>query len=315
MRIQCPECGFVREVSETAIPESASFATCPKCEVRFRFRADPQEDPGRAAPRKAGRPAQKPEEEEIWASMEEMSAGDEEETPGDRERNGESARKASRAYQRSAGGAGVTLLSPGGSAPWECPGGFLRFSGFWRTLVLIAKDSLTFFAGLNPFSSILPSWLFLLLCNAPFIASMVMILNQVTIQAPGTGEMVSWAGHVGIPELVGLILAQISLYQFIGSLVVYCTVRLIAPKQASFRLTFKVSAYARMPMLFVVLPMIGPWMAWILSTVLLFLGMRRACRLSWPKTILSVTPFLVLTFIVVAQIMKTAIGALGDVPL
>ncbi|MCL1915873.1 MAG: zinc-ribbon domain-containing protein [Desulfovibrionaceae bacterium] len=314
MRIQCPECGFVREMSETAIPASASFATCPKCGVRFRFRADPPEASVRAAQRKS-RPAQKPEEEEIWASMEEMSAGDEKEIPGDRERDGENARKASRAYQRSAGGGRTTLLSPGGSAPWECPGGFLRFSGFWRTLVLLAKDNRTFFAGLNPFSSILPSWLFLLLCNAPFIVSMIMNIDQVTIQAPGTGEIVSLVSHVGLPEFVGLILAQISLYQFIGSLVIYCTVRLIAPKEASFRLTFKVFAYSRMPMLFIVLPMIGPWLAWILSTVLLFLGMRRACRLSWSKTVLSVTPLLVLTFIIVVQLMQVAMGAMGDTPL
>lgn len=41
MLISCPECHFKRHVDEKQIPESATLATCPKCQNKFRFR-DPQ---------------------------------------------------------------------------------------------------------------------------------------------------------------------------------------------------------------------------------------------------------------------------------
>lgn len=48
MLIQCPECGFSRDVPEEKLPSSASLATCPKCKSKFKFRnlpeAAPQQD-------------------------------------------------------------------------------------------------------------------------------------------------------------------------------------------------------------------------------------------------------------------------------
>ena len=41
MLISCPECHFKRHVDEKQIPESATLATCPKCQNKFRFR-DPE---------------------------------------------------------------------------------------------------------------------------------------------------------------------------------------------------------------------------------------------------------------------------------
>lgn len=41
MLISCPKCHFKRHVDEKQIPESATLATCPKCQNKFRFR-DPE---------------------------------------------------------------------------------------------------------------------------------------------------------------------------------------------------------------------------------------------------------------------------------
>ena len=41
MHISCPKCHFKRSVNSSQIPASASVATCPKCENKFRFR-DPE---------------------------------------------------------------------------------------------------------------------------------------------------------------------------------------------------------------------------------------------------------------------------------
>ena len=39
MKIECPECGFGREVPGGRIPANAEVATCPKCKAKFRFRS------------------------------------------------------------------------------------------------------------------------------------------------------------------------------------------------------------------------------------------------------------------------------------
>ena len=38
MRILCPQCGYSRDIPEDKIPARSSIATCPKCQLRFRFR-------------------------------------------------------------------------------------------------------------------------------------------------------------------------------------------------------------------------------------------------------------------------------------
>lgn len=38
MLIQCPKCGFSRDVPEDKLPATASVATCPKCKHKFKFR-------------------------------------------------------------------------------------------------------------------------------------------------------------------------------------------------------------------------------------------------------------------------------------
>ncbi|MYL83957.1 hypothetical protein GTA51_12540 [Desulfovibrio aerotolerans] len=41
MRINCPQCGFFRELPDTKAPVTPTMATCPKCRHRFRFRPEP----------------------------------------------------------------------------------------------------------------------------------------------------------------------------------------------------------------------------------------------------------------------------------
>jgi len=42
MIIQCPRCGFSRDVPEAKLPATASVATCPKCSHKFKFRDLPK---------------------------------------------------------------------------------------------------------------------------------------------------------------------------------------------------------------------------------------------------------------------------------
>lgn len=45
MRITCPHCHFSRDVHAEQLPRRAVFATCPKCQLRFKFRVSLRENP------------------------------------------------------------------------------------------------------------------------------------------------------------------------------------------------------------------------------------------------------------------------------
>ena len=42
MLIECPQCGFSRNVPDDALPPAVTRATCPKCQHKFRFREPPE---------------------------------------------------------------------------------------------------------------------------------------------------------------------------------------------------------------------------------------------------------------------------------
>lgn len=56
MQIKCPQCDFTREVPEEKIPSRSEVATCPKCGVKFRFRALDLEDFNFEAPTSESQP-------------------------------------------------------------------------------------------------------------------------------------------------------------------------------------------------------------------------------------------------------------------
>lgn len=45
MRIECPQCGFGRDVADDRLPPAATTATCPRCQHKFRFRQPPEPEP------------------------------------------------------------------------------------------------------------------------------------------------------------------------------------------------------------------------------------------------------------------------------
>lgn len=297
MLITCPECAFAREVGEAAIPSDSFFATCPKCGLRFRFRAGASE-------------AESPPAVGAQAAQEQKAAREQ----GDQQEQN-AWTDARRAYQRAgAAGAKPPLLSPGGAIPWESPGGFLRPAGFLATLLIIAKSPKAFFSGLNPYSSVIPSCIFLILVNAAFIWNCVDQLRQVQLSSPN-GESIDLAALSSLPEMIGIPLLMILLYQFLSSICIHGVLRILAPDRAVFRLTFKAVAYSRSPMLLVIIPQAGPGLASLLSLIFLFLGVHHACRIGWGKTVLSVLPFLFFTLLIGVRFLSMLMEAGGTPPM
>lgn len=366
MFIHCPNCGFSREVDKNSIPASSTFATCPKCEKRFRFRDDPGQpsrpaaehtaqatpSPVQEEPKISGHPQPGPEEagapddkddadpiedaakdapqgknaDDIWSRVEKMNEewdkGEkkeaEEHTPGfDQEKNREDLREeAHRAYQRAAAqGRRVPLLSPGGSVAWEVPGGFGTPKGFIATLATLIKAHVRFFAGINPFSSIVPAWLFLLICYIPLFVFMALRVRNMELVVIGTQETVNFSSIVSLPELVGMLVFLLTFFHFVGTAFIYLTLRLLEPQKASFRLTFKALAYAKAPMLLIVVPIAGEWMGFFLSLVLFVLSIRYAYKLNWAKTIMALLPYILLTFMLVLQLLQVMAGGMQNMPM
>lgn len=333
MQIKCPECGFSREVNESQIPAGSSFATCPKCGTRFRFRPDQEEAPAQddalpeesppaeAAPQKpAEKPADKPDEPkegDIWASMDKMRREwdemDREETSERHYSPEEEARRlreeAGRAYRQAAQAGRIPFLSGVGSVPWEYRGGFLNPLAFIRTILLMLTRSPAFFAGINPLSSIVPAWVFYILCFAVPVTAAVTGVSFVVTGPDGGQQIIPMYEMFSVPVLVFTYVCMFTLLLFLGSFVISYTIQLHSGPRASFRLTFKALAYAHAPIMLAALPGFLGTLGLIGLLSMLFLAIRYAYGFSWRKTVISVTPFLLLLmFLGFMLILQAASG-------
>lgn len=331
MQIKCPECGFTREVNESQVPANSSFATCPKCATRFRFRAEPDNSPEyndltkqhpdvddtheNSSDLEQDSDKKKPEDEDIWASMEKMRHDweeiDREENIKTDEKNDDATRReAQKAYQQAAAGAGghVPFFSTLGSVPWEYRGGFLNPIVLVRTILLMVSRTPQFFSGVNPFSSIIPAWVFLMLVRGVQMIAAILSTQLVETLPDGTQNFLSIYDVFDLPTLIAIIVCMITIMHFLGSFIVNYTIQLHSRPKANFRLTFKVMAYANMPIMLSVIPGVGNMLGVFASLLLLFFGIRYAYAFSWRKTMISIAPYLILSMLFVMVLLQAVAG-------
>lgn len=334
MQIKCPECGFSREVNKSQIPAGSSFATCPKCSVRFRFRAEPDlvdlETPGAGEPREEHTQSGEPKEGDIWASMDKMRRDwdeiDREDQEQARPPSEENARpgaagepdyhaddearrreEADRAYRQTAGQGGkIPFLSTVGSVPWEYRGGFMNPLVFLRTVILMVTRAPQFFSGINPYSSIFPAWVFLLVARGVQMVTAIVGTRLVSTLPDGSQQILPMHEVFNMPMLIFVSMCMITLMHFLGSFIVNYTIQTLARSKADFRLTFKVMAYANMPIMLSVIPGVGSMLGLLGSLALLFVGTRYAYGFSWRKTAVSVLPYLILSVLFLMMILQAA---------
>ena len=326
MQIKCPECGFDRQVDESQIPVSSSFATCPRCKTRFRFRAEPE--PQVARPKAEETPEEEPKaapkEGDIWASMDKMRQEwdeiDREDQPGQpsakpspnpsaaAQDENKRREEAMRAYRQAAGQDGkIPFLSSVGSVPWEYKGGFLNPLALLRTMVLMLARLPQFFSGINPYSSIFPAWVFLLVVRGVQMGVAVMSTKLINTLPDGTQQILSISDVFNMPVLIFMSVCMITLMHFLGSFIVNYTIQTHSRKKANFRLTFKVMAYANLPIALSVIPgNLGSLTGLLASLVMLLFGIRYAYRFTWRKTMISVLPYLILSVLFLMMLLQAA---------
>ena len=287
VKIECPECGFNREVNKDKLAGRPSvIAVCPQCGCRFRF------SPGRGAlgvlsPGKAaGVPEQAGEEEEDIRLV------------------------AKRAYEREASrfapGPGSPEETPQFAArinPWACaPGETGWIKAFWRTAARAASAPRLFFAALSPDGGKQRAFLFYLaVCAIQSVAERFwhhVFYNYISERIapdPQLEELLKILepGSNIVPELL-IRCGLLSIQLVVASLLMGLAYRLVAPGRGSCPLIFKIMAYSSAPWLLSVVPVAGSLAGFCWSLGCLALGCKTALDLNWPKTLFGFLPLLLL---------------------
>ncbi|MFO8031485.1 MAG: YIP1 family protein [Desulfohalobiaceae bacterium] len=285
MQVECPHCGFSRDVPEDRIPPQATVATCPKCRQKFSFRSkqgDEEQEPSRleedqeeTAPDQDGASSARENSSDIWARLESLQ----EEAPG--ANKDESARP---------------------QASWEVPWEDLQehgfFPGLWLTIKLVLLAPVGFFSRMplgRGFA--MPLIFYLLIAEVQvlsiFFWRMAGVLPGMEDEAASIfGLALTGAGAFTLLVLYPLLMAA---YIFFYSAVSHLCLLAVKSGEKGFEATFKVIAYANAPMILGVVPVLGPWAGFVWSLVCTFFGFRVVHETPGPRVLLAmVLPYLFL---------------------
>jgi len=176
--------------------------------------------------------------------------------------------------------------------PWENPNKNGWLHGFTATVQSVMFRGPEFFSGFTASGSLTPGYLFFLLMGYVAIISSLVWTQAVAILLPD----LMLTGRVGLPVLL---IAPIAL----GLVLLFVTgciriaLRILAPEQADFIVTYKIVAYSAAPFILSVAPFVGLPLgaAWFVAA--LIIGCRNALGLSWPLAVLvPLPPALMLLF-------------------
>lgn len=273
MKITCPSCGFNRDVPPERLPAGEVTATCPKCGAKFQL----------------SKPANK-EEEDMRLT-------------------------AKRAYEAEAarfeeGGAAFEEDNPWDLAPW--PSGWP--AAFLRTIRLVMSKPARFFRSLAPEAGLMRPLLFYSIIiilqsslDRLWGRLLISLLSPTVMDDAQLSELMevfSLEGNffMAVTLRFGAMLFQLCLYSFI----LWAVFRLIAPKKSSFGLLFQICAYSSAPAALSVVPVLGSLAGMIWGFASFIIGIRAALNLSWPQTLLGLSPLLLLYMPALSMLFNAA---------
>lgn len=311
----CPKCTFERHIPTSKVPESASMATCPKCEHKFRIRDAETGDflpnivlgedvPSFASPEK---PVQDPPlqaytmEDSLSQNADKVqkeNTDDEDRNDDDKNKESENLKKSiddmiSVAYQDS-----DKMPMGTDDVPWEHPERYGIFGSFFHTVKRTMLNPREFFTHMhNPTSLLRPASFYILI--GLFQAFMLRLFSiqklkeiQETALSPETQQLAQQAVEIwNIPFFLVSAIAAVVLQLLIFTAFIYLMVRLVHPDRSEFHTTFRIVAYSASPFLLSIIPF-GNMVGMIWFIVNLFIGVKYALHLTWEKTFLSLIPLL-----------------------
>ena len=293
MQIRCPVCEYVRDVSPEKIPPKAEFASCPKCQHRFRFRAraddaDDADDTGSMGKEQSRESQEK--QGDIWDAVDSLSGKWKEGDDADTATRGNAKRPVNEERER----ASTWVI------PWEQPRVLGIIPSLLRTMLLALLQPSRFFphvTGTLPLTQAL--FFYVIFGVLQYVCDVLWSNLVISMAGPDTFAMLPPAvvqamDFSRLPVILVTAPFLLALQMFITSAVLHLMIRLVDPAQASFPKAFKVVAYSASALVLTVVPLLGPVLgpAWYLA--LLLLGTRHAFRLDWVKTLLAMSPMYVL---------------------
>ncbi|MFW6176841.1 MAG: YIP1 family protein [Desulfohalobiaceae bacterium] len=303
MQVECPHCGFSRDVPEEKIPPQATVATCPKCRQKFAFRSTGQEEQAEQQEQEGSgndsglqqetvssygdqQPGQEQDDSDIWDRLESLQ---EEESPGPK--------------QEAAG------QKPAWEVPWEDLQEHGFFPGLWLTIKLVLLAPVGFFSRMPVQGGfIMPLIFYLLIAEVQvlsiFFWRMAGVLPNMQDDAASIfGLALTGAGAFSLLLLYPLIMAA---YVFFYTGVSHLCLLAVQSGKNGFEGTFRVIAYANAPMLLGVVPVLGPWAGFVWALVCTFFGFRLVHETPGPRVLLAmVLPYL---FIILLSLILLGLG-------
>lgn len=261
MKITCPACGFNRDVPPKRIPGPSVTATCPKCGEKFKVKLPNNE-----------------EEEDIR-------------------------QVAARAYEeeskRFENGDEELYENPWELAPW--PSGW--FSAFFQTVYRVMFSPARFYAYLLPAASLIrPLAFFSIIILFQSIVDrlwgqlLLSMLSPGAMTDPQLEELLKLFSSeenffLNVLFRFGTMVFQLYLY----TAILFATYRLLTPKKTGFEKIFQIMAYSYAPLLLCVIPVLGSLTGMIWSLACFLIGIKTALHLNWTRTILGLSPIIILT--------------------
>lgn len=338
MLISCPKCHFKRHVDEKQIPESATLATCPKCQNKFRFQ-DPEtgefiagicleieQEKAAEALQTNTADAENPEKPELHAENAERAEQDPE-----NEQKQNTAEKTSSAedpvplneenitpktskdenplqepkFQTYAEKQAEQYVMMTDDVPWEHPERHGFFRSFFRTIARVMLSGKEFFSTIHSQASSLRP--------ASFYA--IIGLVQALVGYLSSPSMMNFIKNADIDPQKQLLVENLMSGQSLTMLIittpfvmilqlliytafVYLAIRITNPEKADFPLTLRIIAYASAPMILCIVPYLGGFIGLVWFIYNIFIGVRYALRLTWQRTFLALAPIFIFWFFI-----------------
>lgn len=321
MLISCPECHFKRHVDEKQIPKSATLATCPKCQHKFRFR-DPEtgdfipeiclereESPETKEQgtdtaeniQEEKQHAEEKQEDPVPLSEEELSQNKNEENPLQEPQL--------QSYEQAEKKRSEQYVMITDDVPWEHPERYGIFGSLLYTLSRVMFRGKDFFSTIHSqVSSLRPAsfyaliGLFQAVVAYFFSPNVVDFIKTADLDPQKQALIENLISNQSLPMVLISTPFIMILQLLIYTAFIYLAIRITNPEKADFPLTLRVIAYASAPMILSIVPYAGGIIGLVWFIYNIFIGIKYAMRLSWQRTFLALAPiFLLWLFIAFNQ--------------
>ncbi len=337
MLISCPECHFKRRVEKEQIPDSATIATCPKCQNKFRFR-DPEtgdfipdiclemdkeqsiepedntnvtHEQNNTQTENEGNTATENKENNEKTNTDQTDPDPltEEELETPKSKDNPLQEPVYQSYEQAEKKNAEKYRMMTDDVPWEHPERYGIIGALVQTISRVMFKGKDFFSTIHSqVSSLRPAsfyaliGLFQAIISYLYSPNLVEILKSTNIDPQKQTLIENLITEQTLPMLIistpFIMIIQLLIY----SAFIYLAIRITNPERADFPLTLRIIAYASAPLILCVVPYLGSVVGLIWFIYNIFIGVKYALRLTWQRTFLALAPiFLLWLFIIFNQ--------------